>query len=418
MLFKRSSSPAGKGSQASWLEGMAVSRQVMKNSKKSSDFILSVIQDGVVMVNRENLIQLFNPGASAITGWPANEAVGLDFHNVLPITDEHGVAYPPANHPFAQALATNKTVRDSKGWLATRGGKKIPVSIIVSPLVTDKDQIADTVVGIVRDTASEKAEEKQRSDFISTASHEMRTPVAAIEGYLALAQNPKIAKIDPNARNLLEKASASTKHLGVLFQDLLTSSRAEDGRLASYPKVVEVGELVQQVADAGRFNARKKNLELRYVLSNDNDVSGAKVVRPLYFANVDPNRLSEVMQNLVDNAIKYTPEGSITMRLTGDGSTVQIQIQDTGSGIASEDIPHLFQKFYRVDSSLTRSVSGTGLGLFISRKIIEMYQGRVWVESELGKGSTFFINLPRLNTDQALATQRQQSANSSPLDTH
>ena len=417
MWFKSDPSKDGNKKGGLPFKGLAISKQVQKDSKWSSDFILSGIQDGVVMVGQDNLIHLFNPAASAITGWPAEQAVVLDFHNVLAVVDEHGVPYPPANHPFARALATHQPVRDSKAWLATQGGKKIPVSIIVSPLQSE-GRDSDTVVGILRDITSEKAEERQRSDFISTASHEMRTPVAAIEGYLSLALNPKIAQVDANARKYLEKAQVSTQHLGTLFQDLLTSSRAEDGRLTSYPKVVELGELVEQVAEAGRFNAKKKGLDLRYVVSNDNDVNGAKVIRPRYYANVDPNRAREVLQNIVDNAIKYTPEGGITVRLTGDPSIIQIQIQDTGPGIPAEDIPHLFQKFYRVDSSLTRTVGGTGLGLFISRMIIEMYQGRIWVESELGKGSTFFINLPRLNTEQALAMQKQQAASFSPLDEH
>src|SRR5581483_689410 len=123
----------------------------------------------------------------------------------------------------------------------------------------------------------------------------------------------------------------------------------------------------------------------------------------------------EVIQNIVDNAIKYTAEGSVTVSLTGDDSIAQIQVQDTGQGIAEEDIPHLFQKFYRVDNSLTRSIGGTGLGLFIARKILELYNGQIWVESQLGKGSTFFINLPRLSTDQALEMQRRQALTTSPL---
>lgn len=416
MWFKHGGQQKGQRT-FSLLKGLAVSEDVLKDSKWSSDFILSAIQDGVVMVGRDNRIRLFNPAASSITGWAAEQAIGLDFHNVIAVVDEHGTPYPPANHPFAKALATGQPIRDSKGWLATQSGKKIPVSIIVSPLQVN-DQPSDTVVGILRDITSEKAEERQRSDFISTASHEMRTPVAAIEGYLSLALNPKIAKVDDNAKKYLEKAETATQHLGKLFQDLLTSSRAEDGRLSSFPKVVELGEVVEQVADAGRFNARKKGLDLHYVVSNDNDVNGGKVIRPRFFANVDPDRIREVLQNIVDNAIKYTPEGSITMRLTGNPSTIQIQVQDTGPGIPAEDIPHLFQKFYRVDSSLTRTVGGTGLGLFISRIIVEMYQGRIWVESELGKGSTFFINLPRLNTEQALALQKQQAASLSPLDEH
>jgi signal transduction histidine kinase len=271
------------------------------------------------------------------------------------------------------------------------------------------------VLGVFRDITAERLEENRRSEFVSTASHEMRTPIAAIEGYLALALNPKVATLDARGRSLLEKAHIATKHLSQLFIDLLTSARAEDGRLTSYQKVIELGELLEQVADASRLTAQKKGLELKFMLSADGDVRGGLVVRPLYYAYIDPNRVREVLQNLVDNAIKYTAEGEITLALTGDASIVQIQIADTGVGIPEEDIPHLFQKFYRVDNSMTRSVGGTGLGLFISKKIIELYNGRVWVESRVGKGSTFFINLPRLTNEQALQMQKTEASTLSPI---
>ena len=396
--------------------GLAVSDWALKNESLGSDFILGAIEDGVAMVSRDNLIQLFNPGASKISGWPATEAVGLDFQNVLKLVSKKGEPILPQTHPFTNALATGTTVRDSKALLATKAGKILPISLIVSPVLDENNRPTGNVVGVFRDISKERAEEEQRSDFISTASHEMRTPLAAIDGYLALVSNPKIATIDETARKYINKAAESTKHLGVLFQDLLTSSRAEDGRLASYPAVVEIGETVQQIIDDARFHAKDKGLDLRYIVSADKDVAGGRVIRPLYYAYADPHRVQEVLQNLIDNAIKYTPSGSIALRLTGDPSVIQLQVSDTGPGIAAEDIPHLFQKFYRVDSSLTRTVGGTGLGLFICRKIIELYNGRIWVESQLGKGSTFFINLPRLTSQQALQMQKQQAAIVSPLD--
>ncbi|HET7320555.1 MAG TPA: ATP-binding protein, partial [Candidatus Saccharimonadales bacterium] len=110
-----------------------------------------------------------------------------------------------------------------------------------------------------------------------------------------------------------------------------------------------------------------------------------------------------------DNAVKYTDNGKVTIGLTGDNQVVQFYVRDTGPGIPAEDIPHLFQKFYRVDNSTTRTIGGTGLGLFICRKIVELYQGRVWVESAVGKGSTFFINLPRLSTAEAAQQQAQEA---------
>lgn len=386
-----------------------------KGGQGSSDFILGAIEDGVVMVRQDGLVQLFNPAAVTITGWPVDEAMGTNYYSVLSLVDDKGQPIPQEQHPFAQALIGGKTVRDSNCQLAARSGKSLAVSMIVSPIMDASGQPSGNVVGVIRDVTKEKEQEKQRSDFISTASHEMRTPIAAIEGYLSLALNPKIAHVDENAKKYIDKASTATKHLGVLFQDLLTSSRAEDGRLASYPAVVEIGETVAQIVDAERFHAKEKNLTLNYSVSAQGDTTEGKVIRPLYYTFVDPHRIAEVLQNVLDNAIKYTMQGSITVRLTGDTKIVQIQVNDTGSGIPAEDIPHLFQKFYRVDSTATRTVGGTGLGLFISKRIIELYNGRIWVESTVGKGSTFYINLPRLNSTQALEMQRKQAATISPV---
>jgi signal transduction histidine kinase len=250
----------------------------------------------------------------------------------------------------------------------------------------------------------------------------MRTPVAAIEGYLALALNDKVSTIDSRAREYLEKAHSSTQHLGKLFQDLLTSAKAEDGRLSNHPTVVEMGSYLEQLTEDLKFAAEKRGLFTEFTLGANNiiDASGGggeKVVKPLYYVFADPDRMREVITNIFDNACKYTEQGKVSVGLTGDTNVVQFFIKDTGSGIAVEDIPHLFQKFYRVDNSATRTIGGTGLGLFITRKIVELYNGRLWVESELGKGSTFFINLPRLSTqraEQLKATEAAQQSQSLP----
>ncbi len=397
--------------------GVTVSEQASKDERLGSEFILGAIEDGVIMVGKDNLIHLFNPAASKITGWPAEVAVGLDFHNVINLTDIHGQPYPPNTHPFAKALATDKSVRDSKSMLYTRNGKLIPVSLMISPVSETNGPAVKSVVGVLRDVTSEKLEESRRSDFVNTASHEMRTPIAAIEGYVALALNPKISTIDARGRSYLEKAQSSTRQLGQLFQDLLSSSKAEDGRLASYPTVVEMGAIVEQVTEAALFAAQKKGLSLKYLVTSPQDVAGHQNVRPLFYAYVDPNRLREVLHNLIDNAIKYTPQGAIVVTLTGNEAVVQLQVRDSGPGIVQEDLPHLFQKFYRVDNSLTRSVAGTGLGLFLSKKIIELYNGRIWADSQLGRGSTFFINLPRLSTEKALELQQKQAISITPTQT-
>ncbi|HET9098149.1 MAG TPA: HAMP domain-containing sensor histidine kinase, partial [Candidatus Saccharimonadales bacterium] len=287
--------------------------------------------------------------------------------------------------------------------------QNIPIRLHVSPLL-DYDKKIYQAVAVFSNISEEKTSEQQRADFISTASHEMRTPVAAIEGYLALALNDKVATIDNRARGYLEKAHASTQHLGQLFQDLLTSAKAEDGRLTSHPQVIDLGQFLTQLSDDLRLVAQKKGLEMDFSGGGGNTInatreSGDKVITPIFYVNVDPDRVREVITNLFDNAVKYTPEGKVTLGITGNDQVVQCFVRDTGPGIPADDIPHLFQKFYRVDNSATRTIGGTGLGLFICRKIVELYNGRIWAESELGKGSTFYINFPRLSSDKATKMQ-------------
>jgi len=388
-------------------------KSAMSGEKLKSDIILNAIEDGVVLIDNQKIIRLFNPAASRISGWAAEEAVNLDYHSVIHLVDERSVEYTEQQNPFSLALAKGAAVRDNKAVLVTRSNKHVSMSLTVSPLFDGYHNVSGTV-GIFRDISEERNEEEHRADFISTASHEMRTPVAAIEGYLALALNDHVSKIDSKAREYLEKAHSSTQSLGKLFQDLLTSAKAEDGRLVSHPVVVEMGEYLEKLADSLRFMAEKKGLILNFLVGIDNNssptVSGRKTIQPFYYVYVDPDRMREVVTNLFDNAVKYTSSGKITIGLTGNNEIVQFYIKDTGPGIPPEDVPHLFQKFYRVDSSVTRTIGGTGLGLFICRKIVELYNGRLWVTSKLNEGSTFYINLPRLKTQKATELQGAEAA--------
>jgi PAS domain S-box-containing protein len=385
--------------------------------RQQSEIILSAIEDGVMLLDDQKTIQTFNPAAGIITGWEPKEALRISYKSVLNLVDSKGVPYQPEIDPFEQAYQNKTTVRDPKASLATRSKTIISLDITVSPLLDPAGSVRGAVA-VFRDVSEERKEGQQRAEFVSTASHEMRTPVAAIEGYLALALNDKVSTIDSKARDFLEKAHESTQHLGQLFQDLLTSAKAEDGRLTNHPTVVEVSSMLETLTDGLKFAAQKKNLVVEFVLGAPGqviDASGGNVVKPLYYVHVDSDRLREVITNIFDNAVKYTDTGKITLGLTGDNSVVQLRVADTGHGIPAEDVPHLFEKFYRVDNSSTRTVGGTGLGLFICRKIVELYNGRIWVDSEVGKGSTFYINLPRLTSERAQTLMHEEAASSSAL---
>ena len=388
----------------------------LHDEKLKFEVIVNSIEDGVLLIDEQGVIQLCNPAAETITGWQAADAIGLNATQVINVVDDKGKEYPKSDHPFNKIFESLNTIRDSKAIVMSREGKQVAVNLVITPLLSPDKTKVTAAIAVFRDVTQERAEEQQRADFISTASHEMRTPVAAIEGYLALALNDKVATIDDRAKGYLDKAHSSTQHLGKLFQDLLTSAKAEDGRLTSHPVVVELGGFLEQLTNDLRFVAEKKGLFVDFSVGASNVVdatggeAGAKMVRPLYYVHADPDRLREVVTNLFDNAVKYTPEGKITIGIAGDDKVAQCYVRDTGPGIPAEDVPHLFQKFYRVDNSATRTIGGTGLGLFICRKIVELYGGRIWAESEVGKGSTFYINMPRLSTQRATELKTADNA--------
>ncbi len=394
---------------------------MLSSNQQQSEILIKSITDGLIVFNTEGKISLINGAAATMTGWSAEDASGIDVRQVVKLKDEHSAEVPDDRSPFSRSLALQEHIDPTTIIIHGRDDKDHTVSLVISPILLPKTDEFAGAVAVIRDVSGQHAVDQQRADFISTAAHEMRTPVAAIEGYLALALNNKVSTIDARARGYLDKAHSATQHLGQLFQDLLTSSKAEDGRLISHPTAVEMSSYLQQLTDDLKFSAEKKGLFVEFIIgtstaridATSHDSSIEHMVKPLYYFEIDPDRMREVITNLFDNACKYTDQGKITIGLTGNHEIVQLYIRDTGHGIPAEDIPHLFQKFYRVDNSATRTIGGTGLGLFICRKIVELYHGRVWVESAVEKGSTFYINLPRISTQRATELQAVKKDDSS-----
>ena len=375
----------------------------LKQEKDITNLLLNSITDGVMITDINGTVTSMNDSAANIIGWAKKDATKLDFRSLI---NSFSDTAKPSETTENAIEACYRTGKPSQliSLLQTPDGRKIYVDILASPILeTTKDKDANAiqssqgVIAILRNVDAQKREEQQRSEFISTASHEMRTPVAAIEGFIELALNPKVAVVDEKARDYLQKATVATKHLSNLFQDLLTVSKSEDGRLSNNPKLIDLTQLLKDTVEQYNIIAQKKNLQITLETSSNSD---GKTIAPLMYVNADPERLREVISNLIENSIKYTSSGIITVGTTLKQTSVIIRVSDTGMGISSEDIPHLFQKFYRTDNSETREIGGTGLGLYICKQIVEMLSGRIWVESTVGVGSTFYVELPRISPDQ------------------
>ena len=370
------------------------------NSPRSawSEIALDAIGEGVMITDANGKIQFVNPAAvTMLNSGTVADAVGLDYGLLVKLESKNGQPLQDGDNKFVSAMVSGQPLDDFQCHLvAQKVDKRIPIAISV--LSTDNGR-GNRIVTF-RNIAKELEEEGAQTEFISTASHEMRTPVASIEGFLSLALNPQTATIDDRARQYLTQAHDASKHLGNLFKDLLDVTKIDDGRIQPRFMPVELVETVKKISDTYAVRAGEANLKYQFGGVNSDTVN-AKLVQPVVYGYIDMSFLQEIMANLIDNAIKYTPAGgSIYVNVLGDGDRALINVTDTGIGISADDLQHIFQKFYRADNSQTRTVGGTGLGLYLVKQRVESMNGRIWAESAFGEGTTFYVSLPRLSADE------------------
>jgi signal transduction histidine kinase len=367
-----------------------------------AELALRTIRDGIIIVNKDGVIQYINPAAVEMTGCEKSEnAVNLDFALVMKFEKTDGTRVDDNNNEFLAAVKTNQEFESREFVLISKqADKKTPIALHLTP---SGDGRSDRIITF-RNIAKELEEEGAQTEFISTASHEMRTPVASIEGYLGLALNPQTATIDARARQYLQSAHSASQHLGNLFRDLLDVTKLDDKRIHPHSVPLELTGFVKKFSDEYMPKFKEKNINYSFgadSMKSKRFAGSGKTIDQVVYTFADVDFLGEILANLIENAIKYTPEGgAIWVNVQGDGDRALINVTDTGIGIAAEDLQHIFQKFYRADNSQTRTVGGTGLGLYLVKQRVEAMSGRVWAESAFGEGSTFYVSLPRLTSDE------------------
>jgi signal transduction histidine kinase len=226
-------------------------------------------------------------------------------------------------------------------------------------------------------------EGRAKTEMVSVAAHELLTPIAGVQGYLSMVLDEGLGEVDERARGYLSKANASASRLSSLVKDLLSATRLEAGKTKIELRPTDVAAIARDAVDGIVPLAREKGLSLSFAPSSG-----------LPSATADPDRLAEVLTNLVGNAVKYTPQGSVEVTARSEGAFVRIDVKDTGLGMSEEARARLFQKFYRVKTDATRDIPGTGLGLYVTRQLVERMGGRIAIESVEGAGSTFTVWLP------------------------
>jgi two-component system, OmpR family, phosphate regulon sensor histidine kinase PhoR len=320
--------------------------------------VFYAIADGVLLTDPFGRVTAMNRALEALTGWTEAEARGRTYAEVLPIAEDQ--VGGPAD-------------------LVSRYGRKVPVAVSSAPIFDARGRVVGGV-DVVRDVSKEREIDEVKSALISTVSHELRTPLTLIHGFaeLLVLRNLPVERQRSSAVEILE----ASRRLARLIDDLLSVSRMESGRLVLDPRPLELAAVVERILSP--FRAMAVNHTLRAKLP-----SGLPVVWG------DPDKVEQILTNLVGNAIKYSPGGGeVLVTVEQDGDSVQVSIQDQGIGMSPRDMGQLFEKFYRVDRDEVRRAGGTGLGLYITKRLVEMHGGRLWAESWPGVGSVFRFTLP------------------------
>lgn len=226
---------------------------------------------------------------------------------------------------------------------------------------------------------------KVKSDFVSAVSHELRTPLTSIKGYASILMTGKLGEVTPSQKERLKKIDKHSNSLTRLVNNLLDIARIESGRVQMDIKELSIKEVLDSTVDIISPQIKEKNISLKINIKTKSDKIKA-----------DSSQLERVFVNLIGNAVKFTPEkGKIIISCQDKKDSVEFSVEDTGIGIPSDDVNKVFQEFFRADNALDQKVKGTGLGLSLVKKIIEAHRGKIWVQSELGKGARFSFTIPR-----------------------
>lgn len=337
----------------------------LNQEKEQLASILSSMADGVITLNRNGEVLITNPPADRfLQAWYYEQGQRDDL-SPLP---------PQVNELFTKAVAEEK---EQAAEIALQGRNWV---IVMTPLYNGK--MIRGAVAVLRDMTEERRLDKLRKDFIANVSHELRTPIAMLQGY-SEAIVDDIAATDEEKKELAKVIYDESLRMGRLVNDLLDLARMEAGHLTLHHEQVPLKPYIERIIHKFQALAKEKGVRL-FVEMNDELI-----------VSFDPDRIEQVLTNLIDNALRHTDEGGeVCVIVDVDEEAVRISVQDSGSGIAEEDLPFVFERFYKADKARTRGRSGTGLGLAIAKNIVEAHKGTIAVHSKLGEGTTFTFTLP------------------------
>lgn len=346
-----------------------------------ADALFTSIGEGVLATDQNGNVSRANPAALRILNCKESDILGKWYPKAVLAEDEKGVPIKPIDRPIMRAFISGQSIAE-KGYYRTFDDKVVPVFVTVAPII-----IGNTPQGaieIFRDISYEHDIDRMKSEFISLASHQLRTPLSAITTYTHMLVSGFQGEVTAGQRDFLQTILNSSTRMNELIDTLLNVTRLESGNIRMELGKLDVSELIGDIMNElwPLAEAKKQRVELEGAHKH-------------MYAHADKLLVTEICTNLLSNAIKYTPkQGRITISLKKESSRLHLTFKDTGYGIPKELQPQVFTKFFRAPNILHEESVGTGLGLYMVKQMVLNLRGEIWFTSVEGEGTIFHVTLP------------------------
>lgn len=380
------------------LEDFEQEQKALAEAKAKDEAILVSIADGCIAVNESGEIILMNQMAQKMLGFTSQESIGRKWYEILHREDESGHPIPPDQGSILAAISTTSTspipTKIGIYYYVRKDNTRFPVAITIAPVMLE-----DKIIGAIevfRDITKERNVDKAKTEFVSLASHQLRTPLSTISWYTEMLLTGDAGSLNEKQKKYIDEVYRSNRRMVELINALLNVSRLELGTFTIDPEPTDITNLMQSVIDEYKFRIDEKNIQ--FLPSFEKDIPSIQA---------DQKLLRMIVQNLLSNAINYTPEkGTVhcTVQVIKRDSLVDnhrvnedciaIIISDTGYGIPQNQQDKIFNKLFRADNVREKNNEGTGLGLYIVKSILDHSGGTIWFRSEENKGTTFYVTVP------------------------
>lgn len=355
----------------------------LEEQRVLSEALFNSIGDGAIATDEFGKITRINPTALRILGFNEREMIGAWFPKKIVSLHENGEPVSLIDRPITRAFLTGKTIIE-KTYYRKKNGQSIPVAITVSPIMLQGKPVG--AIEVFRDITLEYEIDRMKSDFISLASHQLRTPLSAIKTYSHMLIDGYMGEINPAQKKSLRTIVSGANRMNELISTLLNITRIESGNVTVTPKIVDAEKLAEEVIKEHSLAASDREISI--------DLHASSKQRPTIYT--DALLFKEVLSNLVSNAIKYTPEeGNVVIDIRNRRYDILFAVTDNGMGIPKYSQEQIFTKFFRAHNVVKQETSGTGLGLYLVKGLVDALGGKIWFESTEGKGTTFYVTLAK-----------------------